>query len=98
VTTAVQERLVTEYADSLGDALSSGKLDLRELDDTPRFSLGLFDRQSGTVFGALIYDDDAPRAYVDNDTAPAVEYGKERFERYWADAEPIAPAVESPSE
>jgi predicted transcriptional regulator len=98
VTTAVGERLVTEYADALGDALSSGELELRELDDTPPFSLGLFDRPSGTVFGALIYDGDAPRAYVDNDTEPAVEYGEARFERYWADAEPIAPVVEPPSE
>lgn len=96
VTTTVGERIVTDFADALGDALSSGYLRLRELEDTPRFSLGLFDRPAGTVFGALIYDADAPRAYVDNDAAPAVEYGQDRFERYWTDAEPIAQVVESP--
>lgn len=98
VTKPVAERLVSQHAPALEDALDAGEFELRELDSTPPFSLGLFDRPSGTVFGALIYDDDAPRAYVDNDTTEATEYGEGRFERYWTGAEPIAPTPELSSD
>lgn len=98
VTGAVAEQLVTRHAAAFGDALGADELELRELADTPPFSLGLFAQPSGTAFGALVYDDDAPRAYVDNDTAAAVEYGERCFERFWTAAEPIAPAAELSSD
>lgn len=98
VTTAVGERLVTQHADVLGDTLATGGLELRELDTEPPFSLGVFDRPTDTAFGVLIYDDGVPKAYIDNDTTAAIEYGERCFERYWAEAEPITPVPGSPSD
>lgn len=98
VTSAVAERLVTQHADALGDALATDALDLRELGTEPPFSLGVFDRPTDTAFGVLIYDDGVPKAYIDNDTTAAVKYGERRFERYWAEAEPISPVAEHPSD
>jgi len=98
VTTAVAERLVTRHAAALDDALATGEFELRELADVPPFSLGMFDRPSGTSFGALVYDEDAPRVYVDNDTTAAIEYGERCFERYWTAAEPITPVAELSSD
>lgn len=98
VTPAVAERLITQHATALGDALGAEEFELRELDESPPASLGLFDRTDGTVFGALVYDDGAPRAYLDNDTPEAVAYGERCFDRYWTAAEPISPVADLSSD
>jgi len=89
VTTPVAERLVGDYAAALREVLETGRLELRELDGGPPFSIGLFDCLEKSVFGVLVYDGGTPRAYVDNDTSEAAACGEECFERYWASAEPI---------
>lgn len=93
VTTPVAERLVEDHATALCEVLETGGVELRELDDGPPFSLGLFYGPEQTVFGALVYDGGTPRAYVENDTHEAAAYGEECFERYWASAEPITPVA-----
>ncbi|MFC7177610.1 helix-turn-helix transcriptional regulator [Halosegnis marinus] len=90
VAPGVAERLVAGHGDTVTDAVATGRAEIRELADPPAFSLATFDRGDDAVLGLLVYADGGPRAYVENDAPAAVAYGRDRFERHWAEAEPVA--------
>lgn len=93
VTPGVAEWLVTEHRDAVAAALATGRIEIRELADPPSFSLVTFDPDGEAILGLLVYADGGPRAYVENDTPEAVAYGRDRFERHWSTADPMAPSA-----
>lgn len=89
-TSPVVERLVAEYREALEESFATGRVTLRELDDTPPFSLGVLYGPADRSVGVLVYDDEGVRGYIGNDSPEAVEWAEDLFRRYWADATPIS--------
>ncbi|WP_254534495.1 helix-turn-helix transcriptional regulator [Halomarina litorea] len=82
-------RLLSKYAETMDDVLSTGRVTLRESTATPQFGLKIHRRGDHRVVGLAIYGDDGLRAFVRNDDPEAVLWVESLFESVWADADPI---------
>lgn len=91
----VIEFLVSEEADALQEAFGTGRLEMRELETTPPFTLGVVETPDATHVSLLAYDDDGIRGHVRNDDPSAVAWAEGYVERCWERSEPVAPPAGS---
>lgn len=92
-TATVVERLVSEYASELREALSTDRMTLRELDDAPPFSVAVLDSSAGRAASVLVYGNEGVRGFIDNDSRAAVEWAEGFVRRYWRDGTAITVPV-----
>lgn len=87
----VLDRLVAEYSDALQEAFETGRVELRELESSPPFSLAVVDHADGRCVSVLVYADDGIRGHLRNDDPAAVEWGEAFFERHWTRGDRVGP-------
>jgi len=90
ITSDVLELLVENYRDELEDALAGGGVQFRETDSLPPYGLSISETPTGRVAGVLVYTASGVSAFLEADSARAVEWAEELFEDHWSDARPIS--------
>ncbi|KTG11222.1 hypothetical protein AUR64_04655 [Haloprofundus marisrubri] len=83
---AVVERLVSVYDERLQEALSTGRLHIRQTSSTPPYSLVCAEMPTGPKVSALLYGDTGAYAFIGNDSSAAVEWAESVFEKWWTEA------------
>ncbi|WP_224449631.1 helix-turn-helix transcriptional regulator [Haloprofundus salilacus] len=89
LSTAVIERILGVYQDELREALSTGRLDVRETQSEPPYSLVCAETPTGPEISLLLYGDTGAYAFIGNDDPEAVEWAETVFEEWWSDATPL---------
>jgi len=84
--TPVMERVVADHDDKFYDSLQTGRVDLRQLDRAPPYSLLVVSTPDGPVMGMLVYVQEGIKGFVGNDDPEAVAWARTRLDDYWADA------------
>lgn len=87
VAPAALDELVSSHADTVEEALDTGRLTLREATTVLDYGLVLVEQPERTVVCALVFDDHGLAGVVENDERHAVEWADDVYERIRADAE-----------
>jgi predicted transcriptional regulator len=85
----VMERLVADHAAKFHDALATGRIDLRQLDEDPLCSLLVASTPDGPVMGMVVHVQEGIKGFVGNDTPEAVSWARSRLDDYWTRASQV---------
>ncbi|MFC5366772.1 helix-turn-helix transcriptional regulator [Salinirubrum litoreum] len=94
LSTPVMERVVADHDTKFHDSLTTGRVDLRQLDRDLSYSLMVASTPDGPVMGMLVYVQGGIRGFVGNDSQEAVSWARARLDDYWSQASPIPIPVE----
>jgi predicted transcriptional regulator len=83
------ERLLSKYPDRVGEAVSTGRVTIRESTATPPFGLKIHRRGDERVVDLTIYGEEGLRAFVRNDDDEAVRWAESVLAEVEADADRI---------
>ncbi|WP_224268931.1 helix-turn-helix transcriptional regulator [Haloprofundus salinisoli] len=86
---AVVERLVSAYDEELQEALSTGRLHIRQTTSDPPYGLVCAETPTGPEVSLLLYGETGAYAFIGNDSSAAVEWAESVFDEWWADAAPL---------
>ncbi|AFK21558.2 HTH domain-containing protein (plasmid) [Haloferax mediterranei ATCC 33500] len=88
---AAFNHLATDYADQFAEAVESDVLKVQVTDEELPFGLLVIEEPTPKV-GIIVYDRGGElRGFILNDSERAVEWGKEKWEQYRAEATPATP-------
>ncbi|MFB6122326.1 MAG: helix-turn-helix transcriptional regulator [Haloferacaceae archaeon] len=90
LTNEVVELLVTSHGDALHEALATGSVKLRRVDDGLPFGLVVAETPDGPEMGMVLYADSTARAFVGNDGTDAVAWARETLGDVWERGVPIS--------
>lgn len=82
-------RLVGQYADAVEELIESGRVELREVESTPPYSLKIYDSDGERRVAVAVYGDNSLRALIRNDTSEAVRWAEDRYGQLRAASEPV---------
>lgn len=94
LSTPVMRRVVGDHDDKFQESLSTGRIDLRQIDTELPYSLMLANTPDGPVMGMLVYVQEGIKGFVGNDSPRAISWARNRLDDYWSRAEPVPIPIE----
>jgi predicted transcriptional regulator len=91
---SVMERVVADHDQKFHDSLTTGRIDLRQLDRDLPFSLMVASTPEGPVMGMLVYVQEGIKGFVGNDSPEAISWARSRLDDFWAEASQIPIPIE----
>lgn len=86
VSTSLIEQLITDYYDPLAEAISTGRIDLRQTTERAPFGLTIIESDSTTTMELRVHGSDGLRGLIINDTPAAIAWANGQYANTWDDA------------